>query len=98
MYSAAFAALAVALVPVGLALSAPSHTPADSLSSASVELAPVRDVTLIEDDTGSLSNGAGQHFFSGRVGTTGGTTIRRGLIAFNASTIPSGARVDSVQH
>jgi hypothetical protein len=47
-----------------------------------------QDNTLYEDATGSLSNGAGQHFF---VGTTAiEAEIRRGLIAFDLSSAISG--------
>jgi hypothetical protein len=56
-------------------------------------LSPSQDNTLYEDATGSLSNGAGQHFI---VGTTAldPIQIRRGLIAFDlSSAISSGSTV-----
>ena len=45
-----------------------------------VTIEPVKDNTLYESSTGSLSNGAGQHFF---VGLTRLNLARRGLLAFD---------------
>ena len=61
-----------------------------------VELPSVADNTLYEDDNGLLSNGAGEYFFAGRVGNSGGDKFRRGLIRFGLSTIPSTATINSV--
>ena len=59
----------------------------------SVTLAPIKDNTLYESATGSLSNGSGQNVF---VGLTATGSIRRGLIAFDiAGNIPVGASIDS---
>lgn len=56
-----------------------------------------KDNTLVEDSTGSLSNGIGPYFFAGRVGLQANGLIRRGLLAFDvAGTIPSGATIQSV--
>ncbi|MBM2840556.1 MAG: hypothetical protein HW412_1084 [Bacteroidetes bacterium] len=56
-----------------------------------------KDNTLYEDVNGALSNGAGQHFFAGRNGQLPGTSIRRGLIAFDvAGNIPQSATILSV--
>ena len=55
-------------------------------------LNPTMDNTLFEDISGNLSNGAGDNFF---VGTTNGGLIRRGLIAFDISSIPTGSTIDS---
>ena len=53
-----------------------------------------KDNTLYESQTGSLSNGAGIHFFVGR---TNQGALRRGVIAFNlVETVPPGATIDSV--
>jgi hypothetical protein len=61
-----------------------------------VSIGPSKDNTLYEDIQGSLSNGAGQHFFSGRTAPRHGGVIRRGLIAFDiADTIPAGAIIES---
>ncbi len=57
-----------------------------------VELGPSKDNTIYENT--ALSNGAGQHFFAGRTSITT-QRIRRGLIAFDVSSIPAGATVQS---
>ena len=59
-------------------------------------LNPVRDNTLYEDAGGTLSNGAGDSFFAGRVGTGGGGAIRRGLVQFDLSAIPAGSTITAV--
>lgn len=64
------------------------------LPAETVTLAPSKDNTLYESPFGSLSNGAGQHFFAG---TSGNGMIRRGLLAFDLSSIPSEATVTSVR-
>ena len=50
-----------------------------------VSLAPQKDNTLYEDGKGFLSNGQGIYFFTGR---TAAPSLRRGLIAFDLSSIP----------
>ena len=61
---------------------------------------PSKDNTLYETNVdGSLkSNGNGQQLFVGRVGTLpeGDGKIRRALLSFDVSAIPSGSRIDSV--
>ena len=49
---------------------------------------PLKDNTLYEDGAGSLSNGAGAFLFAGKTGTN---VLRRGLIAFDLSSIPTNA-------
>lgn len=61
-----------------------------------VVLTTVADNTLIEDPSGAYSCGAAQYFFAGRVGTNGGSTLRRGTIRFNLATIPAGSTITSV--
>ena len=62
--------------------------------AATIRLAPSQDNTLYEHSRGSLSNGAGEHFF---VGTTGGGEVRRGVIAFDiAGRIPAGSIITQV--
>ena len=62
-----------------------------------VTISPSKDNTLYESAAGSLSNGAGNHFFAGRTGPTSGSLIRRGVIAFDiAGSIPAGSTIDSV--
>lgn len=58
-------------------------------------LAPSVDNTLYESATGSLSNGAGENFFSGRTGQSS-EYLRRGLIRFDLSSIPAGSYIQSV--
>jgi hypothetical protein len=52
-----------------------------------------RDNTLYENKTGSLSNGAGIHFFAG---LTALGQIRRGVVRFDLSAVPPGATIESV--
>lgn len=62
-----------------------------------VTLAPAKDNTLYQSATGSLSNGAGQHFFVGRTDAISAGAIRRAVIAFDvAASIPAGAVVTRV--
>lgn len=60
-----------------------------------LEVSPIKDNTLIETPMFN-SNGAGDGIFVGRVNTFGDFTRRRGVIAFDLSTIPSDATVDAV--
>jgi hypothetical protein len=53
-------------------------------------LSPLKDNTLYEDSTGQLSNGQGIYFFDGR---TGANLVRRALIAFDLSSIPTNTTV-----
>jgi hypothetical protein len=67
-----------------------------SLSGArgnTVTLVSGRDNTLYQDPTGSLSNGAGQYFFSG---TNAAGLIRRSLVWFDLSPIPAGSTINAV--
>lgn len=63
---------------------------ADILSTASI-----RDNTLIESSIGGVSNGAGAGMFAGRTAQST-NSIRRGLVAFDISSIPAGSTIDSV--
>ena len=66
----------------------------DGDACCSVLLSPSKDNTLYEDPNGTLSNGAGDHFFAG---TTNGGSIRRGVIAFDIeSSIAEGATITAV--
>lgn len=61
-----------------------------------VALEPLKDNTLYQDPTGSLSNGAGSAMFAGRSSQTS-NSIRRALVAFDiAGAIPAGSTIDSV--
>ncbi len=55
-----------------------------------VVLSPQKDNTLYEDPFGSLSNGQGIYFFAGK---TAANSLRRGLIAFDFSSIPPNATI-----
>ncbi len=54
---------------------------------------PSKDNTLIQNTTGALSNGANPSFFVGRTNSAG---ARRGLLAFDLSSIQPGSTVTSV--
>lgn len=61
-----------------------------------IELYPDRDNTLIGSTDNDLSNGAGEHFFTGRTGNLGKPNLlRRGLLRFDLSEIPSDASIVS---
>jgi hypothetical protein len=80
-------------VVVGLAVAAFCSI-SQAQNQASLEA--LKDNTLYESATGSVSNGAGQAFFVGRTGQLAGS-IRRGLMAFAvAGTVPPGSTVLSV--
>jgi hypothetical protein len=56
-----------------------------------------KDNTLYESTTGALSNGVGAHFFAGRTLQPVGSSIRRGLLAFDvAASIPGGSTITNV--
>ncbi len=57
---------------------------------STISFSPDRDNTLYEDPAGQLSNGQGIYFFDGK---TSGNLLRRGLLAFNLSSIPTSAIV-----
>ena len=78
-------------ITVALALGVASAVSADT-----VVLTSVTDNTLIEDPTGAFSCGAAQYFFAGRVGVNGGSTIRRGAVRFDLSSIPAGSTITGV--
>lgn len=81
--------LAALLVPVALALAAPS-------AADTVTVTPVKDNTLIEHPTGAYSSALSTYFFAGRVGANGGGSFRRGLVRFDLAAIPAGSTVTSV--
>lgn len=64
-------------------------------SAVEVELPAQRDNTLYQSTSGNLSNGAGNHFFTGRTAQPI-NNLRRGLIRFDLSSIPAGSTIDSV--
>jgi hypothetical protein len=58
--------------------------------AVTVVLPPQKDNTLYEDSAGQLSNGAGIYLFAGKTGVAG---LRRGLIAFDLTSIPTNATI-----
>jgi hypothetical protein len=68
---------------------------APSAGASVITLTSSKDNTLYQDNTGSLSNGAGEAFFAGKVGFGGGGALRRGLLAFDLSTVPTNAVLNS---
>jgi hypothetical protein len=67
--------------------------------AAQITLEPVKDNTLYEPRNAAsfTSNGAGEHFFAGRVDDEGNAKLRRGLLAFDiAGNIPAGATITQV--
>jgi hypothetical protein len=78
-------ALVLALVAGG--------APADA---ATAVLTPSRDTTMYAG-VPTNSNGGGEHVFAGRTSGGGGSgSVRRGLMAFDLSPIPSGSTIHSV--
>ncbi len=61
-----------------------------------VQLNPIMDTTLYEDDQGASANGSGQYLFFGKVGPSGGNKVRRTLIKFDVSSIPPNVIIDQV--
>lgn len=61
--------------------------------TSTITLTPIQDNTLYESEAGDLSNGAGNHFFAGK---TRISQLRRGLIQFDLSSIPTDAIIESV--
>ncbi|MDA0988012.1 MAG: DNRLRE domain-containing protein [Chloroflexi bacterium] len=62
--------------------------------SQSVCLSPSKDNTLYKDDSGSVSNGAGEHLF---VGNNITEQSRRAVIAFDiAGSVPEGSKITGV--
>lgn len=64
-----------------------------SFSQNSVSLIPIQDNTLYESAVGDLSNGSGSYLF---IGKTNNLQLRRALILFDISQVPSGAIITSV--
>jgi len=69
-------------------------TLASEAAAVTVDLSSTKDNTLIETPVGN-SNGAGDGIYIGRVGTNGGNTRRRGVVAFDLSSIPAGSTINS---
>ncbi len=78
--------LFISLLTLGLGLSA----------QTTVSLAPSQDNTLYESSTGSLSNGAGQFLFSGRSLQAVGSSLKRAVLQFDFTSLPSNIVISSV--
>ncbi len=65
------------------------------LSADVLVTSAVLDNTLYESPTGAFSNGVGDFLFTGRVDAGGNRLLRRALVAFDLSAIPSGSIVTS---
>lgn len=81
--------LILTLIALGMA--------ATTALAETLELTPARDNTLFEDAEGRFSNGGGKHLFIGRVGEDGQGELRRTVIAFDLTTIPPNAIIDSAR-
>lgn len=70
---------------------------ASHLFGATVVIEPVKDNTLYENPTGTVSNGAGVYLFAGRTAQSPNVSRRRALLAFDvADHIPPGSTITSV--
>jgi len=65
------------------------------VAADTLTLTATRDNTLIESAMGSLSNGAGTYFFAGRTGQSS-DAVRRGLIAFDLTSVPARSSIGAV--
>ena len=63
------------------------------VNAAVVTIGAAKDNTLYNDPNGALSNGAGEFFFAGN--TVAGV-VRRGLVMFDLSGIPTGSIINNV--
>jgi spore coat protein A len=80
---------------IGIALGAVVAL-ASVVHADTANLVASRDNTMFSED-GTLSNGAGEYFFAGKTNDGNPGTIRRGLIAFDLSSIPAGSVITDVQ-
>ncbi len=71
---------------------APGTTPTGTIPSGTIVLTPIKDNTLYENE--DKSNGVGDYLF---VGTTAKGFIRRTLLAFDLSSIPTGTQILEVR-
>ncbi|HSH39164.1 MAG TPA: PQQ-dependent sugar dehydrogenase [Chthoniobacterales bacterium] len=67
-----------------------------SASAETVSVGASKDNTLYEDAGGQVSNGQGIYLFTGKTGFRGGSELRRGLVAFDLTSIPANATVTAV--
>lgn len=62
-----------------------------------IQLEPSKDNTLYEDALGGISNGSGNGLFMGRTGPDGDAELRRSVVAFDLTTVPGNAIINSVE-
>lgn len=67
-----------------------------SLFATSIQLTSSKDNTLFEHATGALSNGSGKYLFMGLTGSNDDTNLRRALVKFDLTGVPSNAVITSV--
>lgn len=58
-----------------------------------IVVTPSKDATLFQDSDGALANGKGVHILAG---TTGAGGVRRAVVAFDLSQIPTGSHITRV--
>lgn len=85
-----FAALNAAVAVIAAAASAPLRADVAVLTSS-------KDATLFNDGVGDRANGGNFSFYAGRAGTLTAWPVRRGLVAFDTSSIPPGSTITNVQ-
>ncbi len=66
------------------------------LMAQSIQLTPFKDNTLYETFNGATSNGAGDRLFIGKTGPSGNNALRRAVLKFDLSQVPSDAIIQSV--
>lgn len=86
----------IRVLRTGVGLSVALLAGVASAAPVTVPIAANRDNTLYEDDNGALSSGAATSFYVGRLGPNGAQKIRRGLLRFDTSSIPTNATITSV--
>jgi hypothetical protein len=62
-----------------------------------LQLEPSKDNTLYEDVAGGISNGQGEGLFMGRTGLVGDAELRRSVVAFDLTSVPKNAVINSVE-
>jgi hypothetical protein len=78
--------------PVPTATPSPTPTPANQVSFLAA-----KDNTLYENATGQVSNGKGIYLFAGKTGNAT-NALRRAVVAFDLSSIPSNATITSATY
>lgn len=69
--------------------------PCSQLQADVITAVALQDNTLFESSTGEFSNGEGVGIFVGRTNQVAGLSLRRGLIQFDLSQIPTGSTINS---